>query len=51
MMKKQAGYYNLDFTGFFIALIVLGIIIGLILGVAVPWLWELVKPWIHSITA
>ena len=36
-------------------LVIFGIAIGFVVGAAVfvvgPWLWQIVKPWIHSITA
>lgn len=47
-MKKQDGYIDLD--GFFAALVVFGVVIGIVLAVGIPWLWNLLKPWIHSVT-
>ncbi len=32
-------------------LIGVGVAIGFVLFVAVPWLWQLVKPWIHALTS
>lgn len=50
IVKKQAGYLSMDFRGMFVALIILGAVIGMAVTVAVPWLWGLVRPWLHSIT-
>jgi len=38
------------FRGLFTMLIVFGVAIGGVLFVLIPWLWRLVKPWIHSVT-
>ena len=35
----------------FIVLFILGILIGLFLGLGLPWVWGLIKPIIHSVTA
>ncbi len=48
-MQNQRGY--IDLGGAFLFLFIVGIVMGLILSVGLPWLWELVKPWIHSATA
>jgi len=32
------------------ALITVGIAIGFVLFVVVPWIWDFVKPWIHAWT-
>lgn len=48
-MQNQRGY--IDLGGAFLFLLIAGIIIGLFLSIGLPWLWELVKPWIHSATA
>ena len=51
MKRKQQGYINSDAFGAFMgALIVIGIAIGGVLFVVLPWLWHLIKPWIHSVT-
>lgn len=47
---KQRGFYGLDFAGFFIALVVVGALIGVVLTLGLPWLWELVRPFIHEVT-
>lgn len=46
---RQGGYVNLD--GLFPTLIGLGVVIGLALAVAVPWLWRLLKPWLHAVSS
>lgn len=38
------------FRGLFTALILLGVVIGGILFIVVPWLWRMLKPLIHSVT-
>jgi hypothetical protein len=40
-----------DLKGFFIALIVVGGIVGAALAYGIPWLWSLIKPLIHALTA
>ena len=47
---KQRGFYNMDFSGFFVGLLVFGIAVGLILPPVVEWLWEILKPIIHEAT-
>lgn len=48
-MKNQKGMVNLD--GVIPALILFGVAIGVVICLAIPWLWSFVKPFIHSITA
>lgn len=48
-MKKQHGYIDLD--GIVTMLIVIGVIVGVVLAYGVPWLWDFIKPIIHSLTA
>jgi hypothetical protein len=50
MPSRQAGYYNLDFTGFFIALFVVGALVGAAAVYGVPWVWGLIKPLLHEVT-
>lgn len=38
------------FDGVVTAFITVGIAIGFVLFVVVPWLWDFVKPWIHALT-
>jgi len=40
-----------DFIGFILAIGIVGAIFGGIAFYAIPKLWELVKPWLHLITA
>jgi hypothetical protein len=40
-----------DLKGFIVALIVVGVALGVVLAYGVPWLWSLVKPLLHAITA
>lgn len=43
------------FEGMITALIVFCLVIGFLVGgvvfVAIPWLWDLLKPWMHAIAA
>lgn len=39
------------FTSMVVALLVAGALIAAALIFGVPWLWELVKPWLHEVTA
>ena len=48
---KQRGYYNMDMTGFLIACVIVGAVIGVALAYLVPWLWSFIKPLIHALTA
>lgn len=48
-MKKQNGYINLD--GFILVLIIFGVLIGIAICFVMPWLWQLVKPFIHAATS
>lgn len=50
MNAKQKGFYNLNLGGFFIALILVGIVIGALLTFGLPWLWDLLRPWVHEVT-
>lgn len=44
-MNKQKGYYNFDFTGFIILLLVFGVILGVFLSWISPIVWvSVVKP-------
>jgi hypothetical protein len=45
----QRGF--IDATGALVALIFVGIVIGLAAAYVVPWLWSLLKPLIHALTA
>ena len=50
-MRKHGGYIALDLAGFFWAIFIVGAVVGAVLFVAFPWLWALVKPWLHALTA
>jgi len=47
--------YGSGFENAFLAMVVIAVLIGMaIMAVFVwliPWLWELIKPWLHMITA
>ena len=38
---------NIDFTGAFIFVLIVGIIIGLVFALGIPFLWDFIKPFIH----
>lgn len=40
-----------DFRGIVPTLILLGVLIGFVLFVGVPWLWRLARPWLLSVIA
>lgn len=50
MPRRQAGFYNLDFTSFFVVLVAISVLIGALLTEALPWVWSLIKPWLHEVT-
>lgn len=55
MKNKQRGYFNLDGIGSAIAfcgcvIFVAGILVGIAGTTGIPWLWNAIKPWLHSIT-
>ncbi len=39
------------FTSMVVGLLVVGALIAAALIFGVPWLWDLVKPWLHEVTA
>lgn len=55
MKKFQRGWGAPDFTGLITGLVIAGIVIGIVIGAAtsvgVPWLWGMLKPWLHAVTA
>jgi hypothetical protein len=55
MKKFQRGFGAPDLGAAFLALGVICIAIGVVLGFAmtigIPWIWEKAKPFIHQITA
>ena len=48
---KQRGYFDFNFGGFIIGLLIVGAVFGAVLAYGVPWLWDFIKPIIHSLTA
>jgi hypothetical protein len=42
---------DIDFRAMFIALVLAGAAAGAALVLALPWLWSLVKPLLHAVTA
>jgi hypothetical protein len=50
--NKQRGF--LDLSGIVPMLVGFGIVAGIVIGAiifkGIPWLWEISKPWLHSIT-
>lgn len=50
-MSNQRGYYNIDFTGFFVGLVLAGAVGGAVLMWLLPIIWSWVKPIIHQLTA
>lgn len=50
-MKTQKGFMNLDLGGFMAGLLIAGVVIGVVLAEAIPWLWSYIKPIIHALTA
>lgn len=51
MKNLQHGYINIDFSAVFLVLIAIGAVIGVVISYVAPWLWGLVKPLLHAITA
>lgn len=52
MRRKQSGFIGDDDIAVMLGfLVVIGIVIGVALSIGVPWLWGLLKPWMHALTA
>ena len=49
--SSQGGWGAPDFTGAITGLVIAGIVIGAAASVGVPWLWGMLKPWLHAVTA
>ncbi len=49
--SKVKGYINLDLGALFVGTIVVGAVIGVAISFIVPWVWEMIKPILHSLTA
>ena len=50
-MKKQKGWINIDPVPVMVGFVCVGVCIGLVLSFVIPWLWDIVKPTLHSLTA
>jgi hypothetical protein len=50
MPSRHAGFYNMDFTGFFVGIFVVGALSGVGLAYGMPELWALMKVWLHEVT-
>lgn len=51
-MKKQTGFIDSDaITTFIVILVVLGVAGGIAVSFGLPWLWNLIKPFLHQVTA
>lgn len=49
-IKRQAGKYDLDFTPVLWACLAVGMFVAWILFIVVPWFWDVIKPWLHTIS-
>ena len=50
-VKRMGGFYLQGLTEFMIGLVIVGALFGLALSIAIPWLWGVVKPLLHALTA
>lgn len=50
-VKRVRGFYLQGLTEFMIGLVIVGALFGLALSIAIPWLWGVVKPLLHALTA
>jgi hypothetical protein len=50
-MKKQAGYYNINFAGLFWIGIILGGLLSIAIWELAGWAWPYIKAFIHGATA
>lgn len=49
---RQRGFISPgDVQALLIGLVVAGILVGLVIGYGVTWLWGIIRPWIHAVTA
>jgi len=53
--NKQRGYMQLAGVGSAITfcacvIFVVGVLVGITGTTGIPWLWNAIKPWLHSIT-
>ena len=51
MKHDQKGFIDADAVAtMFVVLILFGVVVGWGLAVGVPWLWGVIKPFIHAAT-
>lgn len=49
--KHLRGYIDIDFRGLVYLGIAVGVIATLLIVFVVPWIWRLIKPWLHGVTS
>ena len=47
--RAQRGYY--DPGAIVPALLIAGVVMGVVVAYGLPWLWAVIKPFLHAITA
>ena len=50
-MEKQRGYIEIDFGAIFLVLVIVGVVIEIAISYVAPWVWGLVRPLLHALTA
>lgn len=51
-MNRQRGFISeRDFIWFMAVMVLFGVLIGAALFVGIPWLWGILRPFIHAWTA
>lgn len=50
-MSKQDGFINLDTSALLVYLMIIAAIFGYGAAHVIPWIWSLIKPFIHTMTA
>lgn len=51
-MNRQRGFIsNRDFQFFMFMLVLVGMFVGAVLFLGIPWLWGILRPFIHAWTA
>ena len=50
-VKRMGGFYNIDLTAVMVGAMVVGMLLGSVLSLVIPWLWGVVKPLLHALTA
>lgn len=49
--SEQRGFIGPDdFFWFLVMLVAVGFVAGLVVAFGVPWIWSIMKPWLHAIT-